>query len=137
MEGETNTSSNQGGNSPSDIESKQQFLRQRILDVGYDPDKFGEFMVDQKEGGDNLENWELNELKEAVEKFIKINEPITPSNGRDFTLEMSADDGEDFVTADRESFAHSARMSITKPSSHPFEKLLEVIEDNVVNCRPM
>ena len=57
------------------LEKKQQFLRENILEKGYDPNKFSEFLtMKMGETGMDLENWPLNELYEATNEFIKIEE---------------------------------------------------------------
>ena len=52
-----------------DIEQKQQYLREEILDKSYDIDEFSEFMSKYKENGTDLKFWEFSELKEAVKNF--------------------------------------------------------------------
>ena len=45
-----------------DIEQKQQYLREEILDKSYDIDEFSEFMSKYKENGTDLKYWEFSEL---------------------------------------------------------------------------
>lgn len=55
------------------LEQKQQYLRENILEKGYDPNKFSEFLtMKMGETGMDLENWPLNELIEATNEFIRI-----------------------------------------------------------------
>ena len=55
------------------LEQKQQYLRENILEKGYDPNKFSEFLtMKMGETGTDLANWPLNELYEATNEFIKI-----------------------------------------------------------------
>ena len=51
------------------LEQKQQYLRDEIMDKSYDVDEFSEFMSKYKENGTDLENWEFIELKDAVKIF--------------------------------------------------------------------
>ena len=51
------------------IEQKQQFLRDEILDKSYDVEEFSDFMSKFKDNGTDLKNWEFIELKEAVKIF--------------------------------------------------------------------
>lgn len=51
------------------LEEKQQYLRDEIMDKSYDVDEFSEFMSKYKENGTDLENWEFIELKDAVKIF--------------------------------------------------------------------
>lgn len=52
-----------------DIEEKQQYLRDEIMNKNFDVDEFSEFMSQYKENGLELTNWTFDELKEAVKKF--------------------------------------------------------------------
>ena len=51
---------------------KQMYLKENILDVGYDPTEFASYMTSLKEGGTNIGNWSFEELEEIVQSFIKI-----------------------------------------------------------------
>ena len=52
---------------------KQIYLRENILDKGYDGEDFASFLISKKgEEGVNLKNWSLDELKSAVQEFIII-----------------------------------------------------------------
>ena len=52
---------------------KQIYLRENILDKGYDGEDFASFLTSKKgEEGVNLKNWSLDELKSAVQEFINI-----------------------------------------------------------------
>ena len=52
---------------------KQIYLRENILDKGYDGEDFATFLTSKKgEEGVNLKNWSLDELKSAVQEFIII-----------------------------------------------------------------
>ena len=58
-------------------EIKQQYLRSEIIDKGYDPEKFSEFLSSQSEKGLDIESWTIEELGEAVYKFQNANENPT------------------------------------------------------------
>ena len=52
---------------------KRIYLRENILDKGYDGEDFASFLTSKKgEEGVNLKNWSLDELKSAVQEFINI-----------------------------------------------------------------
>ena len=53
-------------------EEKQQYLKDNILHVGYDPSEFSHYMLSLKENGTDISNWTMDELKAIVENFIKI-----------------------------------------------------------------
>lgn len=57
-------------------EEKQKFLREEILEKGYNADDFISFSTEKKgEGGDDLKNWTLDELRMVVEEFQKGYKP--------------------------------------------------------------
>ena len=57
----------------SNINQKQQYLRDEIMNKNYDIDEFSEFMSQYKENGLDLINWTFDELKDAVYKFKNKN----------------------------------------------------------------
>ena len=60
--------------SDSSQEEKQNFLRESILDKGYDTNKFVEFLTSKKgEDGADVSNWSMSDLKVVVREFIKLN----------------------------------------------------------------
>ena len=63
------------------LEEKQKYLRENVLEKGYDPDKFMAFLTMKKgEEGINLENWSLEELKEVTTEFLINNRLEIESN---------------------------------------------------------
>jgi hypothetical protein len=63
-----------------DLNAKQTFLRENILEKGYDAEDFMKLLQTKKgESGLDLISWTMNELKEAVKEFIKDKSPeFTP-----------------------------------------------------------
>lgn len=57
----------------SPTKAKQLFLRTEIIDGGYDPIDFTEYLEEIKNDGSNLDNWTLEELQSAVMKFKEDN----------------------------------------------------------------
>lgn len=57
----------------SNINQKQQYLRDEIMNKNYDIDEFSEFMSQYKENGLDLINWTFDELKDAVYQFKNKN----------------------------------------------------------------
>ena len=54
---------------------KQNYLRENILNRGYDTNAFIDFLIGKKgEGGDDVANWSLPDLQNVVTEFISINE---------------------------------------------------------------
>ena len=55
-------------------EEKQNFLREKILEKGYDTNQFVQFLIDKKgEDGADVSVWTMNDLKIVVKEFIKLN----------------------------------------------------------------
>ena len=60
--------------SDSSQEEKQNFLREKILEKGYDTNQFVQFLIDKKgEDGADVSVWTMNDLKIVVKEFIKLN----------------------------------------------------------------
>ena len=58
-------------------EEKQNFLRENILNKGYDANKFVEFLKSKKgDDGAEISNWSLSDLQELVKEFISQNAPL-------------------------------------------------------------
>ena len=57
----------------SSLERKQEFLRNSILESGYDADEFMAFLQEKKgDDGIDLNNWILSELQDAVLEFTSL-----------------------------------------------------------------
>ena len=56
-----------------DIEEKQNYLREKILDKGYDTNDFTIFLKAKKgEDGEDVSNWTMSELEQVVKEFITL-----------------------------------------------------------------
>ena len=54
-----------------DLQSKQAYLRENVLEMGYDADEFMTFLQTKKgENGLDLNNWSMNELITVVDEFV-------------------------------------------------------------------
>lgn len=65
---------------------KQIYLREAIIEAGYHPDKFVQYLNSLKENGSDVDNWELDELKNEVQKykrFFAYYDPDSPSKCAD------------------------------------------------------
>ena len=61
-------------------EEKQNFLRENILDKGYDTNMFVEFLMGKKgEEGADVGNWSMNDLQLVVKEFISMHSNINNS----------------------------------------------------------
>ncbi len=55
-------------------EEKQNYLRETILEKGYDTNQFVQFLIDKKgENGADVAVWSMPDLKSVVKEFIKLN----------------------------------------------------------------
>lgn len=51
------------------------FLKENIIDQGYDGKDFTKFMTTYKDDGDDIDEWELDELEDIVEEFKRFATP--------------------------------------------------------------
>ena len=64
-----------------ETQEKQNYLRINIMDAGYDPNVFVEFLINKKgEAGADVANWSLPDLKNVVQEFIKLNNNNSNNN---------------------------------------------------------
>jgi hypothetical protein len=61
-----------------DRKEKQDYLKREILDKGYDRGEFAEFMLNEKDDGLNVDNWEIRELIMTVDEFLSTHRPKAP-----------------------------------------------------------
>ena len=55
-------------------EEKQNYLRENILDKGYDANEFLQFLIDKRgEDAGDVGNWTMKDLQLVVKEFIKLN----------------------------------------------------------------
>ena len=60
--------------SDDETQEKQNYLRQHIMDAGYDTNAFVEFLIEKKgDEGADVANWSLSDLKDVVQEFIALN----------------------------------------------------------------
>ena len=71
--------------SDSDEQQKQLFLRENILDKGYEAEDFVSYLTSKKgDEGIDLNNWSLEELKSVVNEFISSQYNNYVNDGNDF-----------------------------------------------------
>ena len=64
-----------------ELNEKQTFLRENILEKGYDPEDFMKLLQSKKgELGLDLSSWSMDELREAVKEFTKENSDFEEGN---------------------------------------------------------
>ena len=61
-----------------ETQEKQNYLREKIMDAGYDTNAFVEFLIEKKgDAGADVANWSLSDLKDVVQEFISLKNPPT------------------------------------------------------------
>ena len=61
-------------------EEKQNYLRENILDKGYDAEDFISFLVEKKgDDGVNIGLWSFDEIKSVVNEYIQIHQKTEPT----------------------------------------------------------
>ena len=65
-----------------EIEEKQKYLVNEIMNQNYDPQRFSDYISNFKENGTDLNNWTFAELKEIVASFKSI-ENSAPNNNEE------------------------------------------------------
>jgi len=90
------------------FEQKQKYLRENILETGYDPDIFMEFLLTiKKEMSINLNNWTMEEIINAVNDFKKIypipfqNNKIEEIKGNDDNFNIINDKKEEILPQEK------------------------------------
>ena len=62
-----------------EMKLKQQYLKDYIINYGYDADDFNHYMSYQREGGENLDNWTLDELSQCIRDYYTYVEQQNPA----------------------------------------------------------
>lgn len=76
-----------------EVTKKQNYLKNHIITMGYNPEDFAIFIENEKEDGINIENWTLEELETIVELYrksknlISMNENGGDSNNLDHNIQ--------------------------------------------------
>ena len=75
---------------------KQKLMREEIINKGYDSIKFIEYLIQCKgPGGENINNWSINDLKNAIKDFIYLSDNSKRVNNNNEKKENSNDSKED------------------------------------------
>ena len=71
---------------PDQLQLKQQLLKSEIIDKNLDQMKFLQYCISQKENGDDLNNWTIDELKTCVNNFQESIKPKEPDSKQSSSL---------------------------------------------------
>ena len=103
-------------------QEKQNFLRQNILEKGYDGDEFVQFLITKKgEGASDISNWSMNDLQEVVKEFVsnhnnENNKEIEPQNNQ----------------PQSQSQTEPQTKSQAQPQAQPQEQNQDIVKDYVI-----
>ena len=118
---------------------KQLFLRENILDKGYDTEKFVEFLTSKKgEEGANIENWTMEDLKMVVGEFISIQNnnnksmPIQNIISND-PLSMPPTSNPPMISKSNNSYQDPLRNPLQNPLQNPLRNNTQPIPKANIN----
>jgi len=63
-----------------DIKKKQEYLKKEIVDQKYDQDKFINYILSKKVNGDDLNNWNFDELTKLIKEYKSEIDNVNNSN---------------------------------------------------------
>lgn len=69
-------------NQDNELNQKKTLLKTEIMEKNYDQDSFIHFCMTKKENGDDMNNWTLAELKEAIAQFIQAQKEETKEGSK-------------------------------------------------------
>jgi hypothetical protein len=75
-----------------ETQSKQQYLREQILTLGYNPAHFASYLCRERQDGDDIDNWSFSSLTEVVQKYKKINPDPEAEHDTEYDLSDPSDD---------------------------------------------
>ena len=83
-----------------ELEEKQEIITKEILNNNYSKTDFINFLIEKKENGDDLENWNYSDLEEAIKEFTKSHKPEEPqkcNNTQIFTVPQTEYKSQNFI----------------------------------------
>ena len=108
------------------VEEKQNYLRENIIEKGYDPNEFVEFAESKKgENAKDINHWRLPSLIVTVEEFKKMNLPkkINYGNGNNIDSYEKLDFEED----EEENIENHEYLNIEKDKENTIPKEKNII----------
>ena len=121
-----------------DLQEKQAYLRENVLEKGYDADEFMSFLKSKKgENGLDLNNWTLNELKNSVKFFIlqKIDEEPGEEINKNDEIENNANG--DMAQVKENSNSNFINENNNEIRSQPKEENLEIEQCLISETTPL
>ena len=125
-------------------EQKQNYLRENILDKGYEAEDFVTYLTSKKgDEGMNLMNWSLEELKSVVQEYIQ-NNPLNDKNESENTINQPNNDLQNNlvtnpILAQNINNLNNLNLNIP-PGMNPYPNILltnEMLKNNMINMNNM
>ena len=125
-------------------EQKQNYLRENILDKGYEAEDFVTYLTSKKgDEGMNLTNWSLEELKSVVQEYIQ-NNPLNDKNESENTINQPNNDLQNNlvtnpILAQNINNLNNLNLNVP-PGMNPYPNILltnEMLKNNMLNMNNM
>ena len=128
-------------------EQKQNYLRENILDKGYEAEDFVTYLTSKKgDEGMNLMNWSLEELKSVVQEYIQ-NNPLNDKNESENTINQPNNDLQNNLVSNpilaqninNLNNLNNLNLNVP-PGMNPYPNILltnEMLKNNMINMNNM
>ena len=118
------------------VEIKQQYLRSEIIDKGYDPQMFSEFLGRISDKGLDVEKWSMEELREAVYKFQCENGSRSrEGNNNESNNETNVNDNGSTTVQSNDNTSISTNTSTVSKETIVHNKSSELKADEFIPCK--
>lgn len=111
---------------------KQNYLIKNIIEKGYDPDEFTEFLHSKRTDGENIDNWSLEELETMVLQFKKETAKSDNSEKLNFKLEeLELTNSQEIIYINRISTAKKKKTILSEIQPHITIDNIEIKEGSL------
>lgn len=73
-------------------EIKQNYLREQILETGYDPGHFASYLCKERSDGDDIDNWSVESLIDVVKQYKMDNPDPEAKKDEDYVMSNPSDE---------------------------------------------
>lgn len=81
-------------NMQDNTELKQHYLREEILEIGYNPGHFASYLCNERDDGDDIDNWSLESLIDIVKQYKLDNPDPDAEKGSEYEISDQSIDEE-------------------------------------------